>query len=276
MTGTEKKAVEQSPLGKQSEYVDEYDSSLLFPIPRQESRDQTGYGLTTSVYGEDIWNGYEISWLDSSGKPEVRIAEVRIPAVSDFLIESKSLKLYLNSFNQTRFESEQQVLDRMVADLSVVAREPVIVSFLSLDHDWAKAPSADCLDTLPVSITQYEPDASLLDTEPGADWNGWVCSHLLKSNCPVTGQPDWGSVYIHYHGDKIRPESLLAYIVSMRQHQGFHEQCVEQMFSDIMAHCRPQELTVCARYVRRGGLDINPVRSTRHTAPFPNFRLNRQ
>lgn len=270
------KKVEQSPLGKPSEYIDQYDASLLFPIPRRESRLETGYGQNTPIHGEDIWNGYEISWLDALGKPEVRIAEIRIPAISECLIESKSLKLYLNSFNQTRFEHEQQVRDCMAADLSWVAGQPVQVQFLALDHSWPEVPVAQCIDSLAVEITQYEPDASLLAVEPGKPWSGWLCSHLLKSNCPVTGQPDWGSVYLHYQGNTIAPESLLAYIVSMRQHQGFHEQCVEQIFSDIMAQCSPTELTVCARYVRRGGLDINPIRSTRQCVPFPNFRLSRQ
>lgn len=273
---SDEKTVVFSPLGKQSEYVDQYDASLLFPIPRSESRDHTGFGLHTAVLGEDIWNGYEVSWLNQRGKPEVRIAEIRIPAQSNNLIESKSLKLYLNSLNQTRFNSETEVSERVARDLSQVAGDAVGISLLPLWHQWPSAPDAVCLDELDVAIDAYEPDAGLLRMVPEASWNGWVCSHLLKSNCPVTGQPDWGSVFIHYHGQQILPESLLAYIISMRQHQGFHEQCVEQIFCDLMAHAKPSELTVCARYVRRGGLDINPVRSTRHISPFPNFRLSRQ
>lgn len=274
--GSDNKTVLYSPLGKQSEYVDTYDASLLFPIPRIESRNQTGYGQTMPVSGEDIWNGYELSWLDDNGKPEVRIAEIRIPASSPNLIESKSLKLYLNSLNQTRFASESVVTARLVDDLSRVAGHDVSVSLLPLWHQWPSAPEAECLDALSVPIATYEPDAALLRLDAGVEWSGWICSHLLKSNCPVTGQPDWGSVYIHYQGDQISPESLLAYIVSMRQHQGFHEQCVEQIFCDLLGFGNPSELTVCARYVRRGGLDINPVRSTRQIVPFPNFRLSRQ
>jgi 7-cyano-7-deazaguanine reductase len=273
---SDEKSVVFSPLGKQSEYVDQYDASLLFPIPRCESRDHTGFGSRSAIFGEDIWNGYEVSWLGQRGKPEVRIAEIRIPARSQNLIESKSLKLYLNSLNQTRFASDADVSRQVAADLSQVAGETVEVCLLPLWHPWPSAPEAICLDELDISIDVYEPDASVLCLMPETTWNGWVCSHLLKSNCPVTGQPDWGSVYIHYHGHQIQPESLLAYIVSMRQHQGFHEQCVEQIFCDLMDRASPDELTVCARYVRRGGLDINPVRSTRHISPFPNFRLNRQ
>ncbi len=264
------------PLGKTSVYIDRYDSGLLFPIPREGSRKETGFGVAAAIFGEDIWNGYEVSWLNGRGKPVVRMVELRVPANSPNLIESKSLKLYLNSFNQSVFERASDVLERMTLDLSQAAGADVCVALLALSHQWDNPPDAVCVDALDIDVSVYQPDASMLVCDETEAEGGWLCSHLLKSNCPVTGQPDWGSVYVRYKGNRIQPESLLAYIVSMRQHQGFHEQCVEQIFCDIIRRCSPEELIVCARYVRRGGLDINPVRSTMDVRPFPNFRLGRQ
>jgi 7-cyano-7-deazaguanine reductase len=267
---------EQNPLGKSSEYLDQYAPQLLFPIPRQ--RDGMAH-----FYGVDIWNAYELSWLNPKGKPVVALGEFRIPADSPNLIESKSFKLYLNSLNQTCFDSFADVQAVVERDLSAVAGAAVTLLLTSLDREYPLPPdSVICVDELDVEIDVYQPDAGLLalvSAGPAGvtdEWEGWLCSHLLKSNCPVTGQPDWGSVYVWYRGKRISEASLLAYVVSMRQHQGFHEQCVERMFTDIQARCAPQDLLVYARYVRRGGLDINPLRASFESCEAVNFRLLRQ
>lgn len=267
---------EHNPLGKVSAYKDEYDPSLLFPIEREESWRVHGLDRNAvTFYGEDIWNGYEISWLNSRGKPLVCLAEFHIPATTRFLIESKSFKLYLNSFNQTRFAHAEQVRTAMEQDLSAAAGGNVRVVFHPVDTQFPAAPAARCIDDLDIEVAGYEPDPELLQTTVG-EFDGWVCSHLLKSNCPVTGQPDWGSLFIHYRGAQIDEAGLLAYVISLRQHQDFHEQCVERTFHDIWQRCKPESLTVYARYVRRGGLDINPFRSSEKGAQAVNFRLARQ
>lgn len=266
-----------NPLGKLSAYPDEYDPSLLFPIDRDESW-QAG-GLTRAdipFYGVDIWNGYEVSWLNLKGKPVVCRGEFRIPASSKNLIESKSFKLYLNSFNQTRFSDSESARQRMVTDLSVAAGGPVEVRFHDADTVYPTAPDATLIDELDIEVDSYTPDPMLLRTEGEQNFSGWLVSHLLKSNCPVTGQPDWGSLYIYYGGKNIDQSGLLAYIVSLRQHQDFHEQCVERTFRDIYERCRPDKLTVYARYVRRGGLDINPFRTSEEDFEALNFPVFRQ
>ena len=267
---------EQNPLGKTSAYPDQYDPSLLFPIDREESWKLSGEQRSkVPFYGVDIWNGYEVSWLNSKGKPIVCVAEFRLPADTPFLIESKSFKLYLNSFNQSRYSDELQVKAVMERDLSAAAGGPVSVRFFCPDVIFPQAPDARLLDEIDVEITDYSPNPDLLKTEEGT-FDGWVVSHLLKSNCPVTGQPDWGSLYIHYRGKQIDEAGLLAYVVSLRQHQDFHEHCVERSFKDIMHRCQPEALTVYARYVRRGGLDINPYRTSEHNYQADNFRGFRQ
>ncbi len=267
---------EHNPLGKASEYKDEYDAALLFPIEREESWKAQGLSRSEVAFlGEDIWNGYEISWLNEKGKPVVCMAEFRIPASTRWLIESKSFKLYLNSFNQTRFATADVVRTTMESDLSAATGGAVKVLFKAVDAVYPAAPQARCLDDLDIEIHTYEPDAGLLQAADG-EFEGWVCSHLLKSNCPVTGQPDWGSLFIYYRGRKIDEKGLLAYIVSLRQHQDFHEHCVERTFRDIWLACQPQSLTVYARYVRRGGLDINPFRTSEDGVAAENFRLSRQ
>ena len=267
---------EHNPLGQISEYKDFYDPTLLYPIARDESWKSQGLDrYQVPFFGLDIWNSYEISWLNPKGKPHVCLAEFRIPATSEFLIESKSFKLYLNSYNQTKIASAEEVRARMARDLSAAAGAPVEVIFHAIDATFAAAPDAFCIDDEDISVESYELDASLLKVSDG-EFDGWLCSHLLKSNCPVTGQPDWGSLYIRYTGKRIDMAGLLSYVVSLRQHQDFHEQCVERTFRDIMLACQPQALTVYARYVRRGGLDINPFRSTDPEATAVNFRLSRQ
>ena len=275
---------ENNPLGKSSAYIDSYDPTLLFPISRAESWKTVDIDRDTlPFYGEDIWNGYEISWLNDKGIPQVAMAEFRLPATSPFLIESKSFKLYLNSYNQTRFANKSSVEQRMVRDLSAAAGGAVVVTILSLHHSFPAEPKSVCIDDLDISMDRYELDPSVLKLaageggEPsGSIFEGTLVSHLLKSNCPVTGQPDWGSIYIEYKGAHIDEESLLTYIVSLRTHQDFHEQCVERTFWDIWTRCKPESLTVYARYVRRGGLDINPMRSSKKEKQALNFRTIRQ
>lgn len=273
---------DSNPLGQVSAYCDTYDPSVLFPIERDESWKAQGLDRNqTAFFGVDIWNGYEISWLNAKGKPMVCTAEFRIPATSRYLIESKSFKLYLNSFNQSRFDSAEEVSALMVADLSaaagvVASGAPVEVIFHGFDTQFPLAPEAKCIDDIDIEVTSYELNAAYLSTSADEIFDGWLCSHLLKSNCPVTGQPDWGSIFVYYRGPKIDEAGLLQYIVSLRQHQDFHEQCVERTFRDITVRCQPEALTVYARYVRRGGLDINPFRSSMADAKAENFRLFRQ
>ena len=269
-----------APLGKSSLYVDQYDPSLLFPVPRDSNRATLNIvSRELPFQGVDIWNAWEISWLNSKGKPMVAIGEITIPAASPFLIESKSFKLYLNSYNQTRFNSLEQVRTTMIKDLSEAAKADVEVklSLLSdssgLEH--IHAIPGSCIDDLDVAIDRYTTDAGLLQIESDRIVSETLCSHLMKSNCPVTGQPDWGSVIIKYTGKKISAESLLKYIVSFRQHTEFHEHCVERIFMDLLQLLQPTELQVSARYVRRGGLDINPFRSLHAERP-DNCRLLRQ
>jgi 7-cyano-7-deazaguanine reductase len=276
---------ESNPLGKQSDYIDRYDPTILFPISRAESWKASGIERDTlPFFGEDVWNGYEISWLNDKGIPKVAMAEFRLPATSPYLIESKSFKLYLNSYNQTKFANKEAVEQRMVKDLSAAAGGSVIVKILPLDHQFPAEPKAVCIDDLDISMDKYELDAEVLQLvkdevtgEPdGAVFEGMLVSHLLKSNCPVTGQPDWGTIYIEYKGAHIDEKTLLTYLVSLRTHQDFHEQCVERTFWDIWSQCKPESLTVYARYVRRGGLDINPMRSSDEGKQAINFRTIRQ
>lgn len=266
----------QSPLGQDTQYVNTYDPKQLYPIERRLNWARRGIERETLPFtGEDIWNAYEVSWLNARGKPVVRIAEFRIPASSSHIIESKSFKLYLNSFNLSRFDSEAKVVELMTRDLSTAAGGEVSVRLLSPDSETpVERFDGDCLDDLDVEIKHYQPAPELL-TASGEVVEESLYSHLLKSNCPVTGQPDWASIQIHYRGPRIGREGLLEYLISYREHGDFHEQCVENIFMDIWQRCRPEALTVYARYLRRGGLDINPYRSSLN-AQAPNLRLNRQ
>ncbi len=271
---------EHSPLGKSSAYVATYSPDLLFPIPRAPKWAELGLSAETLPYrGVDIWNCYELSWLLPSGKPVVAIGEFEIPADSPNIIESKSFKLYLNSLNQSVFASREALLEVVSRDLSAAAGKPVAVRLRTLDAVGAEGVAAlpgRCIDELEIAIEHYDqPRAELLRCDPARQVEDCLHSHLLKSNCPVTGQPDWGSVVVEYRGAALQPESLLAYLVSFRQHADFHEQCVERIFLDLQRLLRPEKLTVYARYVRRGGLDINPYRST-EALSVDNRRLVRQ
>ena len=273
-------AAEHSPLGKSSEYIATYTPSLLFPIPRAAKWAELGLSADTLPYqGVDFWNCFELSWLLPSGKPVVAIGEFSIPANSPNIIESKSFKLYLNSLNQTSFASAAALQAVLEKDLSAAAGKPVGVRIRSLDDvqadGVAKLPGV-CIDDLDISVTQYEhPQPELLRCDAERVIEESVYSHLLKSNCPVTSQPDWGTVVVSYKGSALDHASLLAYLVSFRQHSDFHEQCVERIFLDLQRLLKPQSLTVYARYVRRGGLDINPYRST-EALDVRNVRLVRQ
>ncbi|WP_134593109.1 NADPH-dependent 7-cyano-7-deazaguanine reductase QueF [Pseudomonas aeruginosa] len=271
---------EHSPLGKTSEYVSSYTPSLLFPISRTAKWAELGLSAETLPYrGVDIWNCYELSWLTPAGKPVVAIGEFSIPADSPNIIESKSFKLYLNSLNQAAFDSREALRAVLQKDLSAAAGAPVGVRLRSLDEvaeeGIGRLPGR-CIDELDIAVDGYEqPRPELLRCDAGRIVEEQLYSHLLKSNCPVTGQPDWGTLVVDYRGPALDPASLLAYLVSFRQHQDFHEQCVERIFLDLQRLLQPQALSVYARYVRRGGLDINPYRSLAEVAP-DNRRLVRQ
>jgi 7-cyano-7-deazaguanine reductase len=273
-------AAEHSPLGKSSEYISTYTPSLLFPIPRTAKWAELGLTAETLPYrGVDFWNCYELSWLLPSGKPVVAIGEFCIPADSPNIIESKSFKLYLNSLNQTPFASQVEVVSTLEKDLSAAAGKPVGVRIRSLKEIEAEGivpvPGV-CVDDLDVTVNSYDrPQPELLRCDESRVVEEALHSHLLKSNCPVTSQPDWGSVAVEYRGAALDHASFLAYIVSFRQHSDFHEQCVERIFMDLQRLLKPEKLTVYARYVRRGGLDINPYRSTEKLT-LENGRLARQ
>jgi 7-cyano-7-deazaguanine reductase len=270
----------RSPLGKTTTYASQYAPELLFPIARQQKRDELGITAGTLPFtGEDLWNAYELSWLDSKGKPVVAIGTLRVPADSPQLIESKSLKLYFNSFNQTTFADLDSVSALIQRDLSTAAGAPVKVELHAL-HAAPQAriayPAGILLDTLDIACNIYQPAARLLSTLDGPAVEETLYSHLLKSNCLVTGQPDWAMVVIRYRGQAIDRAGLLRYLVSFREHNEFHEQCVERIYCDIQRQCHPSALAVHARYTRRGGLDINPFRTSGDFTPPGNDREIRQ
>jgi 7-cyano-7-deazaguanine reductase len=253
-----------APLGRHTTYPDHYDASLLFPIARQANRSTLPF--VPDWAGTDIWNAYELSWLNPKGKPQVATGRFTVPANSPNLIESKSFKLYLNSFNDAAFNDLQTVQDIMARDLSQAAGAPVQAHIQPLGpaatETLGALPGVN-IDHLDVTVSHYTPAPQLLHCVPGAGVaSETLVSDLLKSNCPVTGQPDWGTVQIQYRGPKIDHAGLLQYIISLRRHQEFHEHCVEQMYCDIWRACQPEALTVYARYTRRGGLDINPWRAS--------------
>jgi 7-cyano-7-deazaguanine reductase len=268
------------PLGKATVYHAEYNPRLLCPVPRQLKRKEIGLAAELPFHGVDIWNAYELSWLTLQGKPVVAMAEFRIPCESPFLIESKSFKLYLNAFNQTRFANHEDVRVLMSQDLAGAAGAPVGVCLIRAeefsDLSFGVMPGV-CIDDQDLHIEGYTLAPELLAGAADDDHQveEALHSHLLKSNCLVTSQPDWGSVLIHYRGGRINREALLRYLISYRLHNEFHEQCVERIYYDLMRFCSPAKLTVYARYTRRGGLDINPYRSN-FEFDVTNLRLARQ
>jgi len=270
--------LDELSLGKQTEYQAEYNPTLLQAVPRSLNRDDLNLADDLPFYGEDLWTGYELSWLNDKGKPIVAIAEFRVPATSPNLVESKSFKLYLNSFNQTRFESWQTVEQTMAKDLSGCAGENVTVKLMHVDQVepfQVTQLAGENIDDIDVEIDSYDFKPDLLAVNEG-QVEETLHSHLLKSNCLITSQPDWASIVIEYKGKQIDRASLLKYLISFRMHNEFHEQCVERIFCDIQQLCQPEKLSVYARYTRRGGLDINPYRSTENATIPWQVRTNRQ
>jgi 7-cyano-7-deazaguanine reductase len=272
---------DHGPLGRDVTYVDRYDSTLLHAIPRSEGRASLGLTADLPFRGFDLWNGWEISWLDATERPRVAVMEMRVPAVSPCIVESKSLKLYLNSLNNSVFASRDEVQAVIARDVSERVGMPVEVMLAALDAETSARfgvvlPVGECIDEEPCQPARGEVEPSRLRlAEAGEHVSETLVSHLLRSNCPVTSQPDWASVIIRYSGPRIDRAALLSYIVSYRNHNEFHEQCVERMFVDIKTHCAVQSLSIMARYTRRGGLDINPFRSDEASVPV-NTRFVRQ
>ena len=278
---------EDSQLGKTSAYEDRYNPGLLFPLPRAPKRAEVGITGSLPFLGADLWTAFELSWLNPKGKPQVALAHITVPAETPNIIESKSFKLYLNSFNNSVFADADAVRHTLRTDLTEAAWRgaPAVGASLGVkvlapelfDREPVHELDGLNLDRLDVECTQYQPAPELLsaalDEQPVTET---LTSHLLKSNCLVTGQPDWGSVQISYVGPQIEQEGLLKYIVSFRNHNEFHEQCVERIYMDIMARCKPPKLTVYARYTRRGGLDISPWRTSHPQAVPPHIRTARQ
>lgn len=271
---------DQSPLGKSSAYQSQYAPELLFPIARQQKRDELGLSGTLPFFGVDIWNAYELSWLNMRGKPQIAIATVTAPADSPNIIESKSFKLYLNSFNQTRLAGPDALLALLRDDLSNGFGAPVHVTLTHPEEfDGIRMGELEgtLLDRLDIEVDGYSPAPQLLKANhEEAPVEETLVSHLLKSNCLVTGQPDWGTVQIRYVGPQIDQEGLLKYLIGFREHNEFHEQCVERIFMDVLRQCQPSKLAVYARYTRRGGLDINPWRANFSTGKPGNLRGARQ
>jgi 7-cyano-7-deazaguanine reductase len=266
--------------------VDQYDAGLLFPIPRATKRAEIGVTGQPVFFGADLWTAFELSWLNTKGKPQVALAHITVPAESTHIVESKSFKLYLNSFNNTRLESADAVRDMIRRDISAAiwhggAVQASVGVKLLLQEQFDAEPVHELdglnLDRMDIECTRYEPAPDLLSANAEElPVSETLVSHLLKSNCLVTGQPDWGSVQITYSGPQIEQAGLLQYIVSFRNHNEFHEQCVERIFMDIWTRCKPTTLTVYARYTRRGGLDINPWRISAPGKLPPNVRTARQ
>jgi 7-cyano-7-deazaguanine reductase len=273
---------EQSELGKKSSYTDTYDRSKLFPIPRQPKRDELGISSTLPFYGHDLWNHYEVSWLNEKGKPIVALAKIIYHCDSEFIIESKSMKLYFNSFNNTKFKTVTDVEQTVQKDIQAYTKASLLtVEIIPLSDikniDLHQRMAGICIDDLDIECTTYHNDSSLLHTENELI-EEVLCSDLLKSNCLVTNQPDWCSIQIAYQGKKINHAGLLRYLVSFRNDNEFHEQCIEKIFIHILKQCQPEKLTIYGRSTRRGGLDINSYRSTHpiEQNAMINIRLCRQ
>jgi 7-cyano-7-deazaguanine reductase len=267
-----------SPLGHATTYADAYDPQLLFAVERAPQRAELGFGRALPFHGVDLWNAYELSWLDARGKPEIAIATFVVPAESPSIVESKSVKLYLTAFNQTRFTSAADVAAAIARDLSMAIGAAVSVT-LDRAAEFGALPRAEfageCLDGLPLTLDRYAPEPEAL-AAGGPKVCETLYTRLFRSLCPVTGQPDYASVQIAYRGAAIERVGLLRYLVSFRRHPGFHEHCVERIFADLWRRARPEWLTVYARFTRRGGIDINPFRTSGNESPPANARTARQ
>jgi 7-cyano-7-deazaguanine reductase len=268
----------RSPLGHATTYAEQYDPALLFPVERAPLRAELGLPLPPPFGGVDLWTAYELSWLDTGGKPQVAIATFAVPAESPFIVESKSVKLYLTAFNHTRFPSGADVAATILADLSAATGAPVGVrlvappEFVALPHGEL---AGTWLDSLPLIGHDDAPAPQRL-AAPGPSVDETLCTRLVRAVCPVTGQPDYASVQVRYRGPRIDGPGLLAYLVSFRRHPGFHEHCVERIFADVWQRCAPRALSVYARFTRRGGLDINPFRGHGFDSPSASVRTARQ
>ncbi len=274
--------IDDSPLGKSVAYTDQYSPGLLYPVPRGKDRERLGVKGPLPFTGHDLWHAYELSWLNPKGRPVVALGSFRFPATSPYLIESKSLKLYLNSLNGMQYDSDEAVAMLIKKDLSR-ATESTVEVHLTTDPSHVSTVihqlPGTCIDGIDVEISDYQvnPAALVENTKIATEVEETLHSQLLKSNCPVTGQPDWASLLIRYRGIRIDRAGLLKYIVSYRHHQEFHESCVERIFLDLLHYCRPDTLTVSAHYTRRGGLDINPFRTNFEEPPaIDHSRLWRQ
>jgi 7-cyano-7-deazaguanine reductase len=270
-----------SPLGRATDYPDRYDPSLLFAVARAPQRAELGIDAVLPFSGCDIWNAYELTWLDARRMPRLAIAAFRVRAESPAMVESKSLKLSLGSFAQESLSSDEELRERIAGDLGRVCGDPVAVEltpgpdFGSIGHDRSMASSAVSIDQCDATIDETGPDRALL-ASGGDSIDESLCSSLFRSRCPVTGQPDYGDVFVRYRGPRIDRAGLLRYLISYRSHAAFHEACVERIFVDIRDRCRPERLSVYARFTRRGGIDINPFRSDFELAPHDNVRTPRQ
>lgn len=266
------------PLGRETDYPHTYAPEVLCPIPRADSRANLALGDTLPFSGVDIWNAWDLTWLSPNGQPRVATAEIRVPAESPNIIESKSLKLYLGSFAMSPFDSVSAAAECIERDLATCAGAPINVTVLPVSDTESRSAArlaGTCLDDLDASCSDWDVNASLLRAEDSEIVREDLHTHLLRSLCPVTAQPDIGSLQISYRGPKIDRKGLLQYVVSFREHNDFHEACIERMFVDLMSRCGCDELSVQARYQRRGGIDINPIRSNAGEKPL-NLRLWRQ
>jgi 7-cyano-7-deazaguanine reductase len=271
-------AANELPLGKDSRYASTYTPSLLAAIARADARVPMGIEAVLPFRGEDAWNCYEFSWLNARGRPEVAMLRIQVPCSSSHMVESKSLKLYLSSFAQTRFANRSEIIKTLDSDLAVAFRAPVIVAMLDVDHgrEHTTHLPGRCIDEHDVAIETYVRDPNLIELDRGdAIIRETLHSHVFRSVCPVTGQPDSASILIQYVGRPLKAESVLRYLVSYRLHAAFHESTIEQIFVDLMRRAGPDHLTVYGRFLRRGGIDINPFRSTDETVA-PDLRLVRQ
>jgi 7-cyano-7-deazaguanine reductase len=270
--------LKDGPLGKKTTYTTQYDPSLLFPIPRQLKRNEIGMTKPLVFFGNDVWHAYEVSWLDLQGKPQIAVGEFIIPCESEYLIESKSMKLYLNSFNQTKLASQNELKDLITADLENAIGSPASIQIIPIDEKnitTSTSMSGQCLDQLDITIDRYTLHPDYLSTK-ATQASETLYTNLFKTNCLATRQPDWASLVVQYAGNQINHEGLLKYLISYRDHAGFHEHCVEQVFIDILQKCHPEKLSIEARYTRRGGISINPYRSTeKHFLPNQPYNLSR-
>jgi 7-cyano-7-deazaguanine reductase len=267
-----------SPLGHATTYAADYDATLLFPVDRAPLRRDLGLAASLPFRGADLWTAYELSWLDAGGRPQVAIATFAVPAESPRIVESKSVKLYLTAFSQTRFAAPADVAATIARDIGAATGVPIDVAMAPPER-LAALPggelAGECIDALPLTTGRAEPAPDLL-AAGGAIVGETLCTRLFRSVCPVTGQPDYASVQVRYRGRRIDAAGLLAYLVSFRRHPGFHEHCVERIFVDVSRQCAPDALWVYARFTRRGGLDINPFRSSGMEPPPDNLRTARQ